>query len=100
MALMIVDAQVQQQFSKRLKDLRHDAGMRQLDVAHALNVRRKSISHYEVGKRLPDIVRLSQLADLFDCTTDYLLGRTAIKEDWATLLQKYGSNAFKVAETP
>ena len=41
-----------------------------------LNKTRNNISQYELGKRSPDLETLKQIADLFQTTSDYLLGRT------------------------
>ncbi|KSU89836.1 XRE family transcriptional regulator [Priestia veravalensis] len=58
----------------RLKFLR---GKRtQEDVAKAISVSRARYSHYENGRSEPDTQTLEKLADFFNVSTDYLLGRT------------------------
>ena len=47
----------------------------QEDVAKKLNIKRQTYSAYERGVSVPDAHALSELANLFSCTTDYLLGR-------------------------
>ena len=59
----------------RIHKLRKKSGLTQQQVANRLNVVRTSISNWESGTRTPDAESLSQLADLFGVTTDYLLGK-------------------------
>lgn len=60
----------------RLKELRKEARMNQQEVADAVNVNQRVISHWENGRNMPDLVKLNILADFFNVSTDYLLGRT------------------------
>lgn len=61
-------------FSERVKDLRLNRGWTQDDLAEKLGVSRVSISKYEKNS-IPDWEILIKIADLFNVTTDYLLGR-------------------------
>lgn len=63
------------QFGELLAELRQDRKMTQEDLAKILYVTSGTISNYENGVHLPDIDKLISLADFFDVTTDYLLGR-------------------------
>ena len=59
----------------RLKDLRRQRGMSQEDLGSLLGVQKAAVCKYEVGRvPLPNDV-LVKLCDLFDVTSDYLLGR-------------------------
>lgn len=62
-------------FYERLKNLRKEKEIGQQELALALNISRKSISHWETGYSEPLIAQLIMLADLFDVTLDDLLGR-------------------------
>ena len=64
----------------RLKFLRKERGISQLKLAMDLNMNQNSISRYETGEREADYATLIQLADYFDVSLDYLLGRTNEKE--------------------
>lgn len=66
-------------FSKRLAELRIEKGVKREEIAKLLNCSVSAISNYENGNRTPDFDSLILLADYFDTTTDYLLGRTEIK---------------------
>lgn len=59
----------------RIRELREKAGLRQIDVAKATGIDQKTLSNYETGKTNPDSYSLIQLADFFDVSIDYLVGR-------------------------
>lgn len=63
-------------FRNRLTQLRKKANLTQEDLANELGIHRGTYSNYEAGNREPDYGTLMKLADLFDVTTDFLLGRT------------------------
>ena len=64
---------------ERLKELRKDRGLKQSDLAAHFKVDRTTFTKYETGDREPDFKMLHALADFFDVSTDYLLGRTNAK---------------------
>ncbi len=60
----------------RIRELREDRDLRQQDLAKYLNCTQVVYSHYELGKR--DILTeiLCALAEFYNTSTDYILGRT------------------------
>ena len=62
----------------RIKDLRINAGMKQSDLAKILNCSPTAVSYYETGVRDIDSATICKLCDVFGCTADYLLGRSAV----------------------
>lgn len=60
----------------RLKDIREDNDMTQSYIASKLNIKQNTYSQYETGQRQIPIDILIKLADLYNTTTDYILGRT------------------------
>lgn len=58
----------------KIKDLREDRDLRQLDVANAIGIDQRSLSNYETGKTNPDSETVVKLARFFGVTCDYLLG--------------------------
>ena len=62
-------------FSDRLKMLRKIKGVTQAQVIAALNIGRTTYTDIEQGNTQPTIKTLCLLADYFDVSTDYLLGR-------------------------
>ena len=61
-------------FSERLKLLRKEKNMTQIELAAALGVSKGTVAMWETDKRRPDFEMLGQLSDLFDCRIDYILG--------------------------
>lgn len=60
----------------KLKEIREDKDLNQSDVAKALGIKQQQYSEYEIGKRLIPINYLSDLADYYDTSIDYLLSKT------------------------
>lgn len=61
---------------KRLKDLREDRDLKQKDIADFLNISQRGYSHYETGNNDIPTEILIRLADFYETSVDYLLGRT------------------------
>ncbi len=67
---------------RRIRDLREDRDLYQKDLAEYLKCTQVCYSHYEMGKRdIPTDV-LMKLADFYQTSTDYLLGRTDEKKPY------------------
>ena len=60
----------------RIKELREEKDMLQDELAEAIGMTRQGVSAYETGIREPNIEKLIQIADIFDVSIDYLVGRT------------------------
>ena len=60
----------------RLKELRKAKGLTQSELAKVIGYSSLSYARYEKGEREPDIRTLCELADYFNVSVDYLLGRT------------------------
>lgn len=60
----------------RLKELRVTKGVSQGDVAKYLGITQQAYANYERGARKPDPETITKLADYFEVTADYLLGRS------------------------
>lgn len=58
----------------RIRDLREDMDLRQIDVAQKTGIDQKTLSNYETGKTTPDSYSIIKLAEFFQVTTDYLIG--------------------------
>lgn len=59
----------------RIRELRENAGLRQIDVANVTGIDQKTLSNYETEKTNPDSYALIRLADFFNVSIDYLVGR-------------------------
>lgn len=63
-------------FGERVKSLRKERKMKQVDLAKILGVTERTIRNYESDEREPDLSGLNALADFFDVPLDYLTGKT------------------------
>lgn len=63
-------------FGDRLRKLRLENNMTQEDLSKKLNVSRATVGRYETNERFPDKNILKEIADTFEVSIDYLLGRT------------------------
>ena len=88
--IKIIDIMIKEgmmNFSERLKQLREEKNLKQIDIASILEYGGTAISNYELNRTEPCISDLIKLADFFDVSVDYLVGNSNIK------------NHFKVSST-
>ena len=60
----------------RLRDLREDSDLTQKQIADFLHVKQNTYCQYESGRRQIPLEMLIKLADYYNVTLDYLVGRT------------------------
>ena len=60
--------------AERLKQLRSEKGMTQVQLAQMLGVSKGTVAMWETSKRKPSFEILSKLSDIFDRRMDYILG--------------------------
>lgn len=65
--------------AQRLKILRKEKKLTQLDVSRLVNISNTTLSQYEAGKRAPAFDVLCKLAQIYDSTSDFILGITDIR---------------------
>ena len=65
---------------QRIQDLRTDADMSQKQLSEILHISQRSYSHYETGSRNIPVEMVIRLANYYDISVDYLVGRTDKKE--------------------
>ena len=63
-----------------LYKLRNEKGVTQKELASVLGVTIRTITNYENSSREPNIATLIALADYFDVSLDYLVGRSEVRE--------------------
>lgn len=63
-------------FGIHLKQLRQSKSITQKQLANAIGASESGIQNYELGTRKPNYDMLIALADYFDVSIDYLVGRT------------------------
>ena len=61
--------------NENIKKLRISQGMSQVEFASLVGVTKQCVSNWENDNVLPSIEMLVKIADIFNVTTDYLLGR-------------------------
>lgn len=71
-------------FSERLRLLRTQKGLSQMEFAKQIGVSKSSVNMYERGEREPGLETLELLADYFNVDMDYLLGKSDFtnKYEW------------------
>ena len=66
-------------FAERLSYLRKTKNLSQHELGEIFHISQRSISRLETGESLPNSQILNQVADFFNVSTDFLLGRTDIE---------------------
>lgn len=67
-------------FATRLRELLDQSAIPQTALANYIGVTRQAVSSYSLGTSVPDIEKFEKIADYFEVSTEYLLGRTDIKK--------------------
>ena len=65
---------------KRLSSLRENKRLFQKDISEENNISLRTYQSYERGEREPTIDTLIKLADYYDVSLDYLIGRSDVKQ--------------------
>ncbi len=66
-------------FGNRLRLLREEKGMKQKEIGGLLGVKESSVGKYENEQRTPPPKSINKLADFFQVSSDFLLGRSDIR---------------------
>ncbi|HIY02952.1 MAG TPA: helix-turn-helix domain-containing protein [Candidatus Blautia faecipullorum] len=61
---------------QRIEDMRIDSDLSQKQISEVLHISQRSYSHYETGTRGIPVEMLIRLADYYNTSIDYLVGRT------------------------
>ena len=67
-------------FSQRIASLRKERGLKQREMADKFDIKLRTYQGYEYGESYPDVAKLIALADFFDVSLDYLVGRSDIRQ--------------------
>ena len=65
---------IKMNYKERLKELREYHNLSQYDMAKLLNIKRSSYNQFEQQYDIIPIKRLNEVANIFDCSIDYILG--------------------------
>ena len=66
-------------FAQRIKQLRKEKSLKQ-QLADQFSVKLRTYQGYEYGESYPDVAKLVAIADFFDVSLDYLMGRSEVRE--------------------
>lgn len=69
-------------YLKRLKELREDNDLKQVNIANLLHMKQPQYARYEIGRRDLPLDALIILAKFYHTSTDYLLGLTDEKKPY------------------
>lgn len=79
-------------YNNRIRQLREDRDLRQIDVAEKTGIDQRTLSNYETGKTNPDSYAIIKLSQFYGVSCDYLLGVTEYNildlKDFADELKK------------
>ena len=64
-------------FGKRLRQLRKETKISQIDLAKNLDLTSQALSQYELNKRMPDTEMIKKIAKHFEVSVDYILGESS-----------------------
>ncbi|MCL2376437.1 MAG: helix-turn-helix domain-containing protein [Defluviitaleaceae bacterium] len=84
----------------KVKELREKKGMKQAELAQALEVSQGTLSNWERGVHNPDNKALGQLAKIFECSVDYLLGHSEIRKPLNDLYMRVMQDAKDSGMSP
>ena len=59
--------------ARKIREMREERDMTQRDLGNAISVSDKTISKWETGRGMPDIVMLRRICKVFGCTIDELV---------------------------
>jgi len=62
-------------FSERLKILRNETNLSQAELAQAVGVSQQCVSEWERNKTQPTLSYIVKMADIFECSADYVICR-------------------------
>ncbi len=77
--------------SEILRNLREDKDLKQIDIAKILCITQQTYSNYENAKSEIPLNHLIKLAEFYNVSTDYLLGRVTYKYNLTSLNEKISS---------
>ncbi len=69
-------------YYNRIKEVREDKGYTQNDIAKILNTTQQQYSKYELGIQIIPLEKINTLANYYNTSIDYLVGRTDIRKPY------------------
>lgn len=75
-------------YYNRIKEVREDKGYTQNDIAKILNTTQQQYSKYELGIQIIPLEKINTLANYYNTSIDYLVGRTDIRKPYPKSILK------------
>ena len=75
-------------YYSRLKEIREDRSLTQSDIAKILKTTQQQYSKYELGIQIIPLEKINILADFYNTSIDYLVGRTDIRKPYPESILK------------
>ena len=69
-------------YYNRIREIREDKGYTQNDIAKILNTTQQQYSKYELGIQIIPLEKINTLANYYNTSIDYLVGRTDIRKPY------------------
>ena len=80
----------------RLREIREDKGLSQIQIAKLLKINQSQYSRYEMGLNNIPVEKLNTLADFYNTSTDYLLYRTDERKPYSkSIMSNKEKSKFK-----
>ena len=76
---------MESKFAKRLRELRKEKGLSQVELGEHLGYGYTAISSYETGRNEPSYNDLLRICSILDVSADYILGISEIRKPYAIL---------------
>lgn len=88
---------------ERIKEQRVGKGLSQRELGDLFGITQQAVGRWETGQALPDATTLGKLADYFNVSVDYLLGRKIVTQDHpdpniSRLLRNHGIKKLQLME--
>lgn len=75
-------------YHNRIKEIREDKSLTQSDIAKILNTTQQQYSKYELGIQIIPLEKINILANFYNTSIDYLVGRTDIRKPYPDSILK------------
>lgn len=84
---------------KRIKFLREEKELSQLEFSKVLNISNSTLSQYEAGNRMPGDEIKKKIAEYFNVSLDYLMGASDIRNPYESTEEDLTNEEKKLLET-
>ena len=75
-------------YYNRIREVREDKSYTQKDIAKVLNTTQQQYSKYELGIQIIPLEKINILANLYQTSIDYLIGRTDVRKPYPKSILK------------